>query len=173
MQVSPVETDDSTVSAIAGQEAQADDTAIGPGGYMGIAAAALFLVLAVLMIARRKRRDEMVKHIELADDDDTYLRDIEGESNGSSPDRLARVVGDDDSAWTGGSHLGAMDGYFSNMESRPSHQDVHVCSSATCEVCERSRQAGVQFIPSATNMAHPPMPPHSPREYTAGDTVAL
>lgn len=164
MQVSPVETDDSNISAIGAQEAQAeDDTRIGAGGYMAIAAAALVLLLAAVMFTRRNQRDDTIKHIELGDDDETYLRDIEGESTGSAG--LVDIVGDEMSS--------PMDGYFSNMESRPSHQDVHVCSSATCEVCEQSRQAGVQFIPSATNMAHPAKPPTSPREYNSSDTVEL
>ena len=172
MQTSPVQSDTSGINAIEQQEAQDDDKALGPAGYLTLAAAALVLVLLAVMLARRRRREEMVKHVELGEDDDdeTYLRDME--SNGSSPDRLARVVGEDDSiqtGWTGG----ATDAYFANTESRPSHQDVHICSSATCEVCERNRQSGVQFIPSGTNMTHPPMPPDSPRQYSADDTVQL
>ena len=170
MQVGTVELDNSGVAAIAGQEAQAEDKSrIGAAAYLSIAAACLLLLLAIAMFMKRRRRDDMIKHVELADDDDTYLRDIEGESQGS--DGLARVVGDEDSAYTG--FDGGMDGYFAGMDSRPAHQDVHVCSSALCDVCERSRQAGVQFIPSATHMARANMPPDEPREYSADDTVAL
>lgn len=171
MQTFPVDRDDGAgITAIEGQQAQEDDDTIGPAGYLTIAAAALVLLLLAVMLIRRKRRDEMVKHVELGDDDETYLRDME--SNNSSPDRLARVVGEDDSLQSGKSNF-PTDGYFANTESRPSNQDVHICSSATCEVCERSRQAGVQFVPSGANLSHPPMPPGSPREYAADDTVSL
>jgi len=169
--------DSAGVTAIEQQQV-ADDDRIGPAGYLTLAAAGLVLVLLAVMMARRQRRDEIVKHVELGDDDDeTYLRDMEADSNQSSPNRLARVVGDDDSmgtGWTGGSRLdGTADGWFANTESRPSHQDVHVCSSATCEVCERNRQSGVQFIPSGATLTHPPLPPDNPREYGADDTVEL
>ena len=168
MQVGSVELDSSGVAGIAAQEAQADDdSGIGVAGYMITAAACLLALLAIILFMHHNRREEMIKHVELPDDDDTFLRDIEGESD----DGLARVVGDEDSAYTG--FNSGMDGYFAGMDSRPAHQDVHVCSSALCDVCERSRQAGVQFIPSATHMAHANMPPDSPREYSAGDTVAL
>jgi hypothetical protein len=169
-----------SVSSIEANQAQDDDT-IGPAGYLTIAAAALVLLLLALMLVRRKRRDEMVKHVSLSDDE-TYLKDIEGDSNASgSPGRLARVVGDGDSIGTGWTGDGtqcrnldnATNGMWSGKESRPSHQDVHMCSSATCEVCERHRQSGVQFIPSGTNMAHPPLHPDTTREYGAHDTVTL
>ena len=169
-----------STSSIEANQAQENDS-IGPAGYLTIAAAALVLLLLALMLVRRKRRDELVKHVSLADDD-TYLKDIEGDSNASgSPGRLARVVGDGDSigsGWTGdGTQFrnfdSATNGMWSGMESRPSHQDVHICSSATCEVCERRRQSGVQFIPSGANLRHPRLPPGTPRQYGADDTVAL
>ena len=172
---------DAAVSAIETQQNQENDK-IGPAGYLTITAAGLLLLLAFLMLVRRKRREDMMnKHVSLEDDNDTYLRDIEGESDGTPPNRLANVVGEDTDSvitgWTGGaSHFrdaSAMDAYLSNTENRPSHQDVHICSSATCEVCERNRQSGVQFIPSGTNLSHPPLPPDAARHYTSDDTVSL
>jgi len=175
------------ITAIEADQAQADDK-IGAGGFVTIAAAALVLLLVALMLVRSKRRDEMVKHVSLEDDDDTYLKDIEQESNHSSAslNRLANLVGDDAdsvrSGWTGASthfrNAGqSLDAMYSNTESRPSHQDVHVCSSATCEVCERNRQSGVQFIPSGASLPSqpplPPLPPDAPRQYAADDTVTL
>jgi len=161
MQVSAVETDDSVVAGVEGQQVAADDDSMAAGGYLAIAGACLVALLAAVMLMRRNRREEEIKHIELGDDGETYLRDMDSQG---SPDPLAGVVGEDGDS--------AMDGYFGNIDSHPAHQDVHHCSSALCEVCEQSRRAGVQFIPSAT-MAHAPTPPDQPREYTSDDTVAL
>ena len=178
MKVSPVDRDNGGVSAIQQNRSEEEDDKIGPAGFLAVAAAALVLLLLAVMVARRRRRDEIVKHVELGDDDDTYLKDMEADSQGSSPSRVARVVGEDDSVGTGWASSRAgdfpMDGYFTNLESRPSHQDVHVCSSATCDVCESRRRAGIQFVPTGTpSIKHPPMPPDSPRQYAADDTVCL
>lgn len=177
-----------SITAIEANEAQEDDT-IGAGGFVMIAASALVLLLLALMLVRRRHKDEMIKHVSLEDDDDTYLKDIEGESTHSeASNRLANLVGDDTDSvrtgWTGASthfrNAGqSLDAMYS--QDRPSHQDVHVCSSATCEVCERNRQSGVQFIKLSTGRptngailpTQPPLPPAAPREYSSNDTVTL
>ena len=76
------------IAAIATQELQ-EDSAIGPGGYLAIAGACLVLLLLAVMFVNRRRREEMLnKHVSLEDDDDTYLRDIEGESDVSAPEDM-------------------------------------------------------------------------------------
>lgn len=190
MMTSTVHTDSGgSITAIEGNEAQEDDR-IGAGGFVMIAASALVLLLLALMLVRRRHKDEMIKHVSLEDDDDTYLRDVEGESTHSEAEasnRIASLVGDDTDSvrtgWTGASthfrNVGSLDAMFS--QDRPSHQDVHACSSATCEVCERNRQSGVQFIKLSTGRptdgasppSQPPLPPASPREYSSNDTVSL
>lgn len=109
---------------------------------------------------------------------------------GASP-RKTHVVGEADSImseWTGftpdrGARTSALGSSppvirtfeeFDPLQTYPG-QDVHHCSSATCEVCELNRQAGLQFIPTG-------MPSHShesftgsssSRDYVASDTVKL
>lgn len=178
METSPVDRGgNGGVSKIIGNQSQKDNKTVSPAAYLSAAAAGLVLLLFAAMLVRRRNRNDMVKHVEL-DDDDTYLKDMEADSQGSSPNRLARVVGENDSVFSGMNSFKSgdfpMDGYFTNLESRPSHQDVHMCSSATCDVCESRRRAGIQFVPaSAPHIKHPPMPPGSPRKYTSDDTVSL
>lgn len=52
------------------------------------------------------------------------------------------------------------------------HGDVHYCSSATCEICERRRQQGVCIVVTGS----PPrqtIPTDASREYVSNDTVDL
>lgn len=164
-----------------------DRQGVAPATFAAIAGALLVLLLLIAMLVRRKRQQE-VKHVELDDDDDTYLKDLEGDSQGSSPGRMAHLVGDDDSVltgWTGNSNLRSKssnvrsfdadgtDGFFGNGETRPANVDVHKCSSAFCEVCESRRQAGLQFIPATSPTTPSTLPIDASREYAADDTVNL
>jgi len=133
-------------------------------------------------------------------DDSTYLKDDFDATTAhmdafSTPERRTHIVGEADSIVSGwsdfsknnknrsGASKAAGDSSpklrsFEDMQvvtDRHVHNDVHVCSSATCEVCEQRRQDGLQFIPTG-------MPSHSipsdecllpPRDYVASDTVQL
>jgi len=172
------------------QQAQPTRVTLSAAAIVGVALAALFLILVMIFALRRKRRNEYpMKHHTLDDDydDSTYLKD-DYDSNSSAamstPDRKIRIVGEDDSLFSGLSDFQAdatstprMRTFddFGALSRNTVQQDVHVCSSATCEVCERRRQSGLQFIPVG-------MPSHShesiqtdssSRNYMAGDTVNL
>jgi len=62
----------------------------------------------------------------------------------------------------------------SGTASNSHNTDVHKCSSATCNICEKSRQKGIQFVP-APNVKElaSALPRDAAREYVADDTVYL
>ena len=123
----------------------------------------------------------------MEDDNDTFAN---GSDDNSVPHdeyatRDIHIVGEGDSIishWTG----------YTGQRGKPSNEnyeiqynsghlggittDVHQCSSATCEVCERNRQAGLHFISAGTNgepIRIPSLPSDASREYPAEDTVEL
>jgi hypothetical protein len=156
------------------------------GPYIGAAAGALALLLLLILLVRRNRRnddDEEVSHLKLDDDgDDTFVQEIEstGTPERDYHSRGVHVIGESDSImshWTGYSGKRPMETSFEIDPSsgRLGHvsTDVHQCSSATCDVCERQRQMGVNFI-STSSPSHPgSLPQDSSREYAADDTVSL
>jgi len=164
------------------------------GGKVGIAIGSLILALLLLLLVRRRRKRsntvEDVKHVELDDDaeQETYLKDIDGDGSsytgsmrdsGDASPRAAHVVGEADSVysgWTGYTADGASGGGANgNLGEGHLGQDVHICSSATCEICEQRRQTGatgVDFIP--TDMSHSAsLPENATRDYISKDTVDL
>jgi hypothetical protein len=170
--------------------AQDGSNAIGPEGIaagtvVGIAAAGLaFMLLLILLIRRRQEGDEP-SHLKLEDEGNeaTFIREFETEpsSDGGSPykTRNIHVIGEADSVISGWS------GYTRDMHNSfevfdggvpgklgHAHGDVHICSSATCEVCELRRQNGVEFQPAGQpHRSH--LPADASREYLADDTVEL
>ena len=178
--------DDSSGSVGAISGASSVNEGPSPSLYVTVAAGCLALLLIIVLLARRNRDSDEVSHLKLEDEgDETFVREFEDTATTDSQykARKAHVVGEEDSifsGWTGytkggaGSDDGSMrqhDGFDAHL-GRP-HGDVHVCSSATCEVCERRRQQGLQFVPTGT----PPRPRNVPfdaeREYVADDTVEL
>lgn len=147
----------------------------------------------MLFAVRRKRKREYpLKHHSLDDDfdDSTYLKEDYDAATSigglSTPERKTHIVGESDSIVSG------LTGYtrdnqrtfesprirrFDEMEAladRNVHHDVHKCSSATCEVCEQQRQAGIQFIPvGMPSHSNDSLPSESDRGYVADDTVDL
>lgn len=140
-------------------------------------AGVLGLLMLLMFLAKRNKGDDNMSHLKFEEDDDTFVREFE---ENSDKRRAAHVVGESDSVmsgWTGHS----MDDEYSqnsNDDGKLGHTkgDVHMCSSATCEVCERKRQQGVIFIKTST----PPtpkrpdaIPNNATRDYVAEDVVAL
>lgn len=185
------DTDDN--GAVAGAQAQqtSDDEGLGAGGFVAVAGTSLLVLLFLLLFARHRRNDEyLVKHHQLEDtgDDDTYLRDIDGQSDPSSPgsvydNRRSYIIGDEDTIMSGWSHTKNGDDDSVLQRERPPHRDgglgdlygsqnVHKCSSATCDICERERQSGLQFIPSGMP-SHTSLPLDLSRDYLSSDTVEL
>jgi hypothetical protein len=186
-----VGTDDNP--AVAGAQAQQtpDDEGIGAGGFVAVAGGGLLIVLFSLLFVRQRRNDEYpLKHHQLEDtmDDDTYLKDIDGQSGSSSPgsvhdNQRAFIIGDEDTIMSGWSYTkNGGDDSVLQMERPPNtnqygglgglygSQNVHKCSSALCDICERERQSGLQFIPSAMP-SHTSLPADSSRDYLSSDTV--
>lgn len=125
------------------------------GGLVGVAIAALFLIFVVVIAARRKQKRSYrysYKHHQLDEyDDSTYLKDDVDTSSTRSLPRV-HVLSDEDSAFTGTNasprNLGLSVESVSALAGRHDHHDVHICSSATCEICEARRQTGPQFLPA-------------------------
>ena len=184
--------DEGGVSGIVGGQEPVDE-GLNAGGFVGVAIGGLILVLLLLFFVRHRRSDSnAVKHYQLEDvmDDETYLRDIDGETMPSSPGsyddgvRQSYILGEDDSIMSGWSgHTRRLDGGANLLRTRPTFdggqgnglykkQDVHKCSSAMCEVCETQRQSGLQFVPSGMP-SHASVPRNASRSYLAKDTVDL
>ena len=183
--IDDVAVDTVAVSAARGDGSGSDDN-VGAGTIVGATAGGLAALLLLLFLAKRKRDgSDEVSHLKFVDDDETYVNEFEGKPGDSDSDasnRRVHVVGESDSVmsgWTGYSvdedSLSEGDG---DRSGKLGHHmgDVHMCSSATCEICEKRRQMGVTFVKTSS----PPMPERPPlvprnatREYVAEDVVAL
>jgi hypothetical protein len=177
-----------TVTGI-GVEETSTDKGLSAGGLVGIVLGALILLLFMLLFAARRRRrdddDRSLKHQKLEDLADDM--EVATNSTGSMSPRRTHVVGEDDSmmsGWTGytpeRSGERKKNPYYFNqgmdhsLSEQYSNQDVHLCSSATCEQCELRRQAGLQFVPTGMpNHTNTPYPGDASRDYVATDTVQL
>ena len=167
-----------------------DPNAVEPDGInagfaVGIAAAGLaFLLILILLIKRNNDNDE-VSHLKLEEDanDETFIREFETTASNMSRDyetRNVHVVGEADSIISGWTGFNSREGMRAHEElemplGKLAHPqgDVHVCSSATCDVCEKRRQQFVQFIPTGTPPRPSSLPSDASREYVAEDTVEL
>jgi hypothetical protein len=179
--------------AVAGAQAQqsSDDGGIGAGGYIIVGGGGLLIVLFALFVKQRHDEELPLKHRHLEDtgDDDTYLNDVDGRSNPSSPgsvfdNRRPYIVGEEDTVMSGWSYTknGGDDSVLQMERSTNAtygglgglygSQNVHKCSSALCEICERERQAGLQFIPTGMP-SHTSLPGDLTRDYLSSDTVEL
>jgi hypothetical protein len=149
----------------------------------------LLALFSIFFVSRRRRDDYTHKHHELRDDpmseDDTYVQSERGTTKGSpeslfDPDASPRIMqGDDDSM----SHHSGLYGYHGTSPDRDDTlagyrygQDVHICASATCHVCDMRRHAGpgLQFIPTdSPSQSHESLPENAHRSYDVRDTVEL
>jgi hypothetical protein len=153
--------------------------------YIAAAAGALALLLLIILFVRRSKRnnEDEVSHLKLEDDgDETFIAEIESDAGSPKREYESRdihVVGEADSVishWTGYTKRPLDDTFEEDPATgRLGHvsTDVHQCSSATCDVCERNRQRGVTFL-STESPSHPrSIPSDASREYAASDTVSL
>jgi len=180
--------DDVAVDSVAVSQAVGDNNGAGSttsaGTIVGATAGALAALLLLLFLAKRNKDSDEVSHLKFVEDDETFVNEFEGKSGDSDSDsqnRRVHVVGESDSVmsgWTGYSVDEDSICSDADRSGKLGHQmgDVHICSSATCETCERRRQMGVTFIKTTA----PPMPERTPsiprdatREYVAEDVVAL
>jgi hypothetical protein len=138
---SPPIADRGVVPIVAATSKSEEGGGLGAGGAVGIAMAGLFFLglLGAFFAMRRRRRskDDGVRALGEGDTmQDTFI--TEPKNNNSH---------DDDSRFGMYPH-GRTDGMV--LGERSWNQDVHKCSSATCELCERRRKNRLQFVPAKT-----------------------
>lgn len=181
--------DDVAVDGIGVAQAVGESTNDGitnAGTIVGATAGGLALFLFLLLWAKRNKNSDEVSHLKFVEDDDTFVHEFEGKNGGFDSDsdaegRRVHVIGESDSVmsgWTGYSVDEDSVCPEADQSGKLGHAtgDVHMCSSATCEICERRRQMGVTFVKTSA----PPMPERPPsvpsnatRDYVAEDVVAL
>eukprot|EP00977_Amphora_coffeiformis_P028857 scaffold37572_cov176-Amphora_coffeaeformis.AAC.2 len=160
------------------------------GGYISISVAAALLLLMLLFVVRRRSvYESAMKHKQFIDEvdeceTDTYLKDSDIDSQ-DQQNRQVHVVGEADSVFSGWSGYttsretrrdnGGLhpDQYGGSMDDSFLKQDVHKCASATCELCEQKRRAGIQFVPAKMPGHSSYVATDSPRHYMMEDTVTL
>ena len=165
------------------EKSSSDDKDLTGAGIFGIVL--LFLVLLAFLlffIHRRRRRNNDRRRLAKLDQNDTFMID---DGNTGSPGRFSD--GDDsmiDSRY-GMYPEGQTEGMI--LGSRKPNQDVHKCSSATCNLCEARRQSNITFLPTTNGGilgirplvhadAQPPTSDASKttsRSYEVEDTVVL
>lgn len=158
--------DGGAIGIIEDKSPSQEDDSMAAGAIFGILFAALVALALLALFLRRRRRngDDMLKHRSFEDDvgDETFML------NGDSP---SRSLQDGDSRF-GMYPEGRKEGMM--LGDRALNQDVHKCSSATCELCEQRRQSGLQFLPTKTSPNRARMSlADSKRTYGAEDTVNL
>ena len=128
------------------QKSSSDDKDLTGAGVFGIVM--LFLVLLAFLVFfmhRRRRRNYERRRLAKLDQNDTFMID-DGNLSPSSPGRFSD--GDDslmDSRY-GMYPEGQTEGMI--LGARNMNQDVHKCSSATCNLCESRRQSNISFLPT-------------------------
>jgi hypothetical protein len=155
------------------------------GGYITIALSALVLLLLLLFAVRRRNEyHSSFTHKQFVneggdydDDDSTYAKGSSEED--SHQERNVHVVGEADSVfsgwtgYTGDRDRGGLHSDGGSQSNTPQYQDVHKCSSATCELCEAKRRSGLQFVPTKMPSHSSHLPSNSSRRYLTQDTVHL
>lgn len=148
------------VAVVEDKSAAENDDGMAVAGIFGIvfAAAVLLALLALLLQRRHRTTDHMLKHRSFDDGgvDNTFID-------------VSPSLSLDDSRFSMYPE-GKMEGML--LGERALNQDVHKCSSATCELCEQRRQAGVQFLPTKAKSSRTRQK-MEPRAYSAEDTVTL
>ena len=191
------------IAAVTGPEVvqRSDRSGVTPVGSIGIAGAGLMLLLLLLLFVRRGRgrdKDEP-RHYEVTDEEENSNfvddhNDFDDSFSDMPTNRLAHVVGEEDSQYTGTSWgnksririepvRSVPDETFSEpveitsdgipYEDQRLHDIGQTCSSPTCKICESRRQQGAntKFV---RNQKYDPNPSQSyDRDYLATDTVDL
>lgn len=203
------------VSAVVGPETRSisNKEGLSGGGFVGLAGAGLIILLLLLLFVRRRRDKDKdaARHYEYTDEDENSnfidensenAKDFENAENSIDdsfsdvpPGRLAHVVGEDDSQYTGMSWGGKSKIRIEPVKSIPEdtlsnpveispkgvpyeeerrHDIGQTCSSPTCKICDARRQQGAttKFV---RNQKYDPSPGQGSydRDYISSDTVDL
>ena len=191
------------VSAVVGGETRSisNKEGISAGGFIGFAGAGLILLLLLLLFVRRgkNKNKNAARHLEYTDEDENSgFVDEEDDADSYSDfptSRLAHVVGEEDSQYTGESWGGnpririepvqsiPEDSFSNPIELSPNgvpyeevrrHDIGQTCSSPTCKICDARRQQGAttKFV---RNQKYDPSPGEGTfdRDYISSDTVDL
>jgi hypothetical protein len=186
--------DDGINGAITEEENEVDDS-LAAGAIIAIAIGGVAMAVLLLLFfvgRRRSRKDDGTKHIVMVDDG-SYLLDgtVVGSEYRESP-RKARIVGEDDSdassAWTGytnedGARGGAILndlndfekdlGFEMGLDGKAHTMDVHICASATCQICHKKRMRPTFLRTGEAPPSPERLPANAHRNYVAADTVEL
>jgi hypothetical protein len=154
IQVSPGYPSDRGIDGATTPEYQKSEESRGPGLLLGLLFAGLAALVAMfLLVRRRKNQQDLLKHTALEDSDQDQTFILDGAQSKSF---------DDNSMYPAGRGEGML------LGDRLMNQDVHKCSSATCELCDR-RIGGVQFLPTGGSLPKV----DEQRPYERDDLVAL
>jgi hypothetical protein len=133
-----------------------DDDGVEVATVIGVAAGGLAFMLLLILLIRRNRTLDDVSHLE-DEGDDTFIKEF-GDTTTNPSDyetRNAHVIVEADSiflGWTGYSpkqrEEDDVDAILGKLDQET--RDVHEYSSPTFEICEASRQGGVQFVRTGT-----------------------
>lgn len=171
-----------TAKAVRGSNAIEEDEGLNAGGAVGIAAGCLAIMLLLVLLVKRRQDSDEVSHLKLEEEgENTFIHELDTASQPSneySP-RNAHVVGEEDSIFSGWTGYPTKDNSFDDQSEGVEgvlgarHGDVHHCSSATCEVCEKKRQQGLKFIGTGSPPRPVGLPSDAARDYVEEDTVEL
>ena len=156
-----------------GNTSDGDNMISGLGISIACIAAALVAILAFLVVRRRSREND-VSYVKKGEEEDFEdgPRNFDFNTVATSiPDekfrRVAHIIGEADSQYDGDqSHYGSPHRTHNtlseesdascilpnsdNLNRVHSSMNVHKCTSATCEICNRRKGAGVQFLSTNT-----------------------
>jgi len=139
-----------------------EDDKIAGGAIFGMIFAAL-VILALLALLLRRRRNK-------TNEEEEMLKNLSNEEEVGDRTLMLDDHSRDADSRFGMYPEGRMEGMV--LGERALNQDVHKCSSATCELCER--QNNVQFLPTRARSSRARMDlADSNRKYGSEDTVNL
>ena len=161
----PEDGDKGVIAGVQENTQAAEEGKVAAGAIVGMVIAALLILALLILLCLRHRNqkedEEMLKN--LADEDEVNNQTLMLEDNHS------RSYEDNDSRF-GMYPEGHIEGMV--LGERALNQDVHKCSSATCELCDR--QNGVQFLPTRARSSRARMDlAGANRKYESDDAVNL
>jgi hypothetical protein len=154
-------TDRGVVAPIVESSSQAstEGNDITGAGIFGIILAAFIMLLALIALLIRRRRTHGRRQLHKLDQNDTFMID-DGTNNNTGSSSPGRFNDEDDSMLDSRYGMypeGQTEGMI--LGAKNLHQDVHKCTSATCNLCEahRREQRNVAFLPTKGTFGERPI----------------